>query len=69
MPLSLAPLGAEQIVRRVSGSGEARSHLEDLGFVPGAPVAVVSTMGGDLIVRVKDARIAISQELANKIIV
>ena len=38
MPLSLAPLGAEQIVRRVSGSGEARSHLEDLGFVPGAPV-------------------------------
>ena len=39
MPLSLAPLGAEQIVRRVGGSGEARSHLEDLGFVPGAPVA------------------------------
>ena len=42
MPLSLAPLGAEQIVRRVSSSGEARSHLEDLGFVPGAPVAVVT---------------------------
>lgn len=67
MPLS--PLEEEQIVQRVGSSDQVRSHLKNLGFVPGTPVSVVSTLGGSLIVRIRDTRIAVSRELANRIIV
>ena len=69
MPLSLSPLGEIQTVKRVGGSDQVRAHLENLGFVSGSAVTVVSSLGGNLIVHVKDARIAISRELANRIMV
>ena len=69
MPLTLAGPGEENIIRRVSGSPETRKHLEDLGFVPGGRVTVVSAIGGNLIVNVKGARLAVSHEMAQKIMI
>ena len=69
MPLTLANVGEESIVRKVSGSPEVRKHLEDLGFVAGGPVTVVSALGGNIIVKVKESRIAISEEMARKIMI
>ena len=69
MPLMLADLGEEHIIRKVGGNPETKKHLEDLGFVVGGTVSVVNTIGGNLIVNVKEARIAISREMAGKIMV
>lgn len=69
MPLSLGAIGEEYIIKRVGGSPEVRKHLEDLGFVAGGVVSVVSEIGGNLILNVKDSRIALSRELAGKIMV
>ena len=69
MPLTLAPVGTEMIVRRVGGSAEVRQHLSDMGFVAGGAVTVVAEMGSNLIVRVKESRVALSREVAAKIIV
>ena len=69
MPLALADMGTENIIRRIGGSPEVRKHLEDLGFVAGGPVTVVSALGGNIIVKVKESRIAISEEMARKIMI
>ena len=69
MPLMLADIGEESMIMRVGGNPEVRAHLENLGFVPGGRVTVISTIGGNLIVNVKDSRIAISREMAGKIMV
>ena len=69
MPLMLAELGEENIIKEVGGNPEVKKHLEDLGFVPGGTVTVVSTIGGNLIVSIKESRIAISKEMASKIMV
>ena len=69
MPLTLANVGEESIVRKVSGNPEVRKHLEDLGFVAGGAVTVVSSLGGNIIVKVKEARVAISEEMARKIMI
>lgn len=69
MPLTLAAVGAENIIRKIGGKPEVRAHLENLGFVAGGIVTVISTIGGNLIVSVKDSRIAISREMASKIMV
>ena len=69
MPLIVAEMGEEKIIRKVGGSPEVKKHLENLGFVAGGTVTVVSSMGGNLIVNVKEARIAISREMAQKIMV
>lgn len=69
MPLTLAALGEENIIKRVGGNADIRAHLQNLGFVSGAVVTVVSSMGGNLIVNVKNARIAISREMAQKIFI
>ena len=69
MPLTLAPPGEEAVIRRIGGNPEVRAHLETMGFVPGGLVTVVNTMGGNLIVTVKDSRVAISKEMACKIMV
>ncbi|MBQ9833244.1 MAG: ferrous iron transport protein A [Clostridia bacterium] len=69
MPLSLASMGEENIIRRIGGNPEAKKHLENLGFVVGGTVTVISAMGGNLIVNVKESRIAISREMAMKIMV
>ena len=67
MPLTLAVIGEENIIKRIGGNAEVRAHLQNLGFVSGAAVTVVSSMAGNLIVNVKNARIAISKEMAQKI--
>ena len=69
MPLVLASTGEENIIRRVGGNPETRKHLEDMGFVVGSTVTVVNTIGGNLIVKVKEARVALSREMAGKIMV
>ena len=69
MPLMLAPAGEEAIIRKVGGSPEMKKHLEDLGFVVGGRVTVVSTIGGSLIVNVKESRVAVSREMAARIMV
>ena len=69
MPLSLADAGKENVIIKVGGKPEVKRHLENLGFVPGGRVTVISTIGGNLIVNVKDARVAISREMAQKIMV
>ena len=69
MPLTLANVGEESIVRKVSGNPEVRKHLEDLGFVAGGAVTVVSSLGGTIIVKVKESRVAISEEMARKIMI
>ena len=69
MPLTFADTGEEYVVRKLSGKPEVRKHLEGLGFVIGSCVSIVSTIGGNVIVKVKESRIAISQEMAQKIMV
>lgn len=69
MPLTFADSGETCIVKKISGNPEVKKHLEDLGFVVGAGVSVINTMGGNLIVKVKESRVAISKEMAQKVMV
>ena len=69
MPLSMVKAGEENIIRRVGGKEETRRFLENLGFVTGGVVTVVSASAGNLIVNVKDSRVAIGKDMANKILV
>ena len=69
MPLALASVGEEQIIKKVGGSPEVRQHLENLGFVVGGTVTVISTLAGNLIVKVKESRVAVSQEMARRIMI
>ena len=69
MPLSMAPSGSENTVKKITGKDETRRFLETLGFVEGGRVTVVSEVGGNLIVNVKDARIALSKSMASRIMV
>ena len=69
MPLMLASVGEVHIIKKISGKPEVKQHLENLGFVVGSTVTVINTLGGNIIVNVKEARIAISQEMAQKIMV
>ncbi len=69
MPLTFADSGEELIVRKVSGKPEVKKHLENLGFVVGSEVVVMNAIGGNVIVKVKEARVAISREMAQKIMV
>ena len=67
MLLNMLRKGESSLITRIGGKPETRQFLENLGFVVGSPVTVVSETGGNLIVRVKDTRVAISQEMAMKI--
>ena len=69
MPLSFASEGEENIIKQVGGKAEVRAHLENLGFVVGGDVKVLTAVGENVIVKVKEARIAISAEMAQKIYV
>ena len=69
MPLALANIGEEYMIRRVSGNPEVKKHLEDLGFTAGGPITVVSALGGTILVKVKESRVAISEEMARKIMI
>lgn len=67
MPLTLASPGEQNIIRHIGGTPEVKKHLNDLGFVAGGLVTVISSLGGNLVVSVKETRIALSRELAAKI--
>ena len=69
MPLALADVGESNIIRKVGGNPEVKKHLENLGFVVGGDVTVINTLGGNVIANVKGTRIAISEELARKIMI
>ena len=69
MPLSFAQPGESQIIKRIGGSPEVKKHLEDLGFHVGGEISVIHAIGGNLIVNVKQCRVAVSRELANKIMI
>lgn len=69
MPLPIAEVGVQHIIQRVAGIPKVRKFLETLGFVPGSPVTIISENNGNLIVRIKDTRVAVSKEMAMKIIV
>jgi ferrous iron transport protein A len=69
IPLDLADIGKENVIKKVGGSPDVKKHLEDLGFTAGGLVTVVSAMGGNVIVKVKESRIAISREMARRIMI
>ncbi len=69
MPLTFAEIGEENIIKKVGGNTETKKFLENLGFVPGSAVVIVNELGGNVIVNVKDARVAVSKEMAGKIMV
>ena len=69
MPLSLADIGEENTIKKIGGSAEVKQHLENLGFVVGGNVTVITALGGNVIVNVKESRVAISEAMARKIMV
>ena len=69
MPLTLANIGEDNIIKKIGGKPEVKKHLENLGFVSGGNVTVISTLSGNVIVNVKESRVAISREMAQKLMV
>ena len=69
MPLSYATPGEDSVIRRIGGSPEVKKHLENLGFVVGGSVRVITALNGNVIVKVKEARVAINDEMARKIMI
>ena len=69
LPLTLSNVGEELIIKKVGGNPEVKQHLENLGFVVGGTVQVVTAIGGNVIVNVKESRVAISKEMAQRIMV
>ena len=69
MPLNMAKTGEENRIKRVGGNSETRKFLENLGFIPGGTVTVISQISGNIIVRVKDSRVSINREMASKIMI
>jgi len=69
MPLSLADRGEELTIKKIGGSPEVKLHLENLGFTVGGTVTVINALGGNVIVKVKESRIAINDEMARKIMI
>ena len=69
MPLTMVPTGEPNVIKKIGGKEETRRFLGNLGFVTGGMVTVVSEIGGNMIVNVKDSRVAIGKDMANKILV
>lgn len=69
MPITLANTGEENIIKKVGGNPDTRKFLENLGFVAGSAITVISEISGNVIVNVKDSRVAVSKEMAQKILV
>ena len=69
MPLTLAKQGETVTIRKITGKDEIRQHLAELGFVVDGTVTVVSELGGNLIVQVKDSRIALDRTMANRVMI
>lgn len=69
MPLTMAKVGEENLIKRIGGRTETRQFLENLGFVVGGVVTIITEIGGNVIVNVKESRVAVSREMANKIMI
>ena len=69
MPLNLALPGEENIIRKIGGSPEVKKHLEDLGFVVGGTVTLLTVLNGNVIVNVKESRIALDADMARRIMI
>ncbi|WP_270373231.1 FeoA family protein [Longicatena caecimuris] len=69
MPLTFANVGEENMIKRIGGNSETKKHLENLGFVAGGNVTIINEIAGNIIVNVKESRIAISKEMAQKIFI
>ena len=69
MPLTLADIGEKNIIKHIGGSPEVKKHLENLGFVVGGEATLITSMAGNVIVNVKETRVAVSREMAQKIMV
>lgn len=69
MPLTLANVGEENIIKRIGGKQEVKKHLESLGFMVGGNVTVVTALGENIIVNIKDSRVALSKEMAKEIMI
>ena len=69
MPLNFADIGQPRIIRKIGGLPEVKKHLADLGFNVGGEVSIVSMLGGNVIVKVKESRVALNEDLARKIMV
>lgn len=69
MPLVFSQIGKECIIKKIGGLPDVKRHLENLGFVPGSLVTVVSSLNGNLIVKVKESRVAINEDMARKIMI
>lgn len=69
MPLVFANIGENNIIKKITGNAEVKRHLENLGFVPGGNVSVISANAGNIIVNVKETRVAISEEMGRRIFV
>ena len=69
MPLSMAHAGERNVIKKVGGRAETRKFLEDLGFVVGGAVTVISETGGNIIVNIKESRVAIGKDMANRIMI
>lgn len=69
MPITLASPGEELMIRKIGGNNETRRFLESLGFVVGGNVTIVSEINGDIIVKVKGSRVAVSEEMARRVMV
>lgn len=69
MPLTFAEIGRENIIKKVGGNPQMKKHLEDLGFVAGGAVTVVNSIGGNVIVNIKESRVAVSREMAQRIMI
>ena len=69
MPLIYANPGEENIIKRIGGSSDVKRHLEDLGFTPGGTVTLISILNGNIIVKVKESRIALNEDMARRVFV
>ena len=69
IPISFADIGKECVIKKIGGSPEVKKHLENLGFTIGGHATVISTLGGNVIVKVKESRVAIDSGMANKILI
>ncbi|MGI5976307.1 MAG: FeoA family protein [Candidatus Limivicinus sp.] len=69
MPVTMAQIGEKLVIRKITGRDDVRQHLAELGFVVGTSIMVVSSISGNLIIQVRDSRVALDKEMANRIII
>ena len=69
IPISFADIGKECIIKKIGGSPEVKKHLENLGFAVGGNATLITALGGNVIIKVKESRVAIDSDMANKILI